>query len=140
MQNPIVIAFLLADKVFREMETGKVHVAGTFNQLATVQFPMVHPQFFVYLALTEMQTCNKTLGMKFQYIETGEKIIDIKQTVSSRSPLDVIEVNMCFNTVKFSREGSVELTLSINDEILMTRALRIRKVDPPKFQNPPQPP
>lgn len=121
------------------METGKVHVAGTFNQLATLQFPMVHPQFFVYLALTEVPAGNKTLGMKFQYIETGEKVLDIKQTVSSRSPLDVIEVNMCFNTVKFSQEGNVELTLFVDDQPLMTRVLRIRKVDPQQFPNQPPP-
>ena len=139
MQTPIVIAFLLADKVFREMETGKVHIAGTFNQLATLQFPMIHPQFFVYLAITELPTGSKNMGMTFQYIETGEKVLDIKQSISSRSPLDVIEVNMCFNTVKFSQEGNVELTLSVDDQNLMTRVLRIRKVDPPKFTPMPPP-
>ena len=62
MNTPIVVAFLLADKVFREMETGKVHVAGTFNQLATTKFPMIHPQFFVYLALTEVPAGSKAWG------------------------------------------------------------------------------
>jgi len=137
MNPPIVIAFLLADKVFREMETGKVHVAGTFNQLATTKFPMVHPQFFVYLAMTEVPAGTKNLGMSFQFIETGEKILEVKQPVTSRSPLDVIEVNMCFNAVNFSQEGNVELTLSFDDKDLMTRVLRVRKVEPPKHPGAP---
>lgn len=131
MQNPIIISFLFADKVFREMETGKVHIAGTFNQLASNRFPMVHPQFYIYLAITEMSAGQRSVSLEFRYIETGLKIMAVEQNVQSRGPIDVLELNMCFNSVQFEREGNVELVLKIDDREAMTRMLKIKKVTPP---------
>jgi hypothetical protein len=137
MQNPIIISFLLADKVFREMETGKVHIAGTFNQLSAARFPMTHPQFYIYLAITEMATGQRSVSLEFRYIETGLKIMAVEQNVQSRGPIDVLELNMCFNSLQFERDGNVEMVLKIDDREAMTRMLRVKKVDmPPNPNNP----
>lgn len=133
MQTPIVMAFLLADKVFREMETGKVHVAGTFNQLSAFSFPMVHGQFFVYLCITECAVGERQLKLGLRYIETGSRILEVFQSITSRGPIDPIEVNLCFNNIRFEQEGNVELVLWLDDAEVMTRTLRIRKVDPKDF-------
>jgi hypothetical protein len=135
MQNPIIISFLFADKVFREMETGKVHIAGTFNQLSSLRFPMVHPQFYIYMSMTELGTGQRNVSLEFRYLETGLKIMAIEQHVHSRGPLDVIEVNMCFNNIQFESEGNVECALKVDDREAMTRVLRVKKIDAP--QNPP---
>ena len=135
MQNPIIISFLFADKVFREMETGKVHIAGTFNQLSSFRFPMVHPQFYIYISMTELGTGQRSISLEFRYLETGFKIMAIEQHVQSRGPIDVIEVNMCFNNIQFERDGNVECVLKVDDREAMTRVLRVKKIDGP--QNPP---
>jgi hypothetical protein len=128
MENPLILSFLLADKVFREMETGKVHIAGTFNQLSASSFPMVHPQFFAYIAVSALKKGSHQLGMQLSYIDTGEKLLQVDQKFESPGPLDVIEMNLCFNQIIFKKEGSVELVLLVNSEILQTRKLILKNI------------
>jgi hypothetical protein len=130
MQNPIIVAFLLADKVFREMETGKVHIAGTFNQLSSTTFPMVHPHFFLYLAITELTEGQRNVGLQLRYLETGLKVLSVEQPIQSRGPLDVIEINLCFNSVRFASEGNIECLLTVDGCDAMTRMLKLKKVEP----------
>jgi len=125
------MAFLLADKVFREMETGKVHIAGTFNQLSTLRFPMLHPQFYIYLCMNDLDSGEHVLKLEFRYLETGLRVMDLQQPVKSRGPLDAIEVNMCFNSIRFEQEGTVEISLEVDGQAVANRSLRIRKVVPP---------
>jgi hypothetical protein len=129
MDKPILLSFLLADKVFREMETGKVHIAGTFNQLSAMTFPMVHPQFFTYIAISALKPGAHKMGMQLNYLDTGEKLLQVEQEFNSPGPLDVIEMNMCFNQMVFKREGDVELILEINGNIMQTRKLMLKKID-----------
>jgi hypothetical protein len=131
MRAPIVMAFLLADKVFREMETGKVHIAGTFNQLSSLRFPMLHPQFYIYLCMNDLDEGDHKLKLEFRYLETGLRVMDIEQPVKSRGPLDAIEVNMCFNNIRFEQEGSVEISLELDGQAVANRSLRIRKIVQP---------
>lgn len=131
MRPPTVMAFLLADKVFREMETGKVHIAGTFNQLSTLRFPMMHPQFYIYLCMNDLDAGDHKLKLEFRYLETGLRVMDLEQPVKSRGPLDAIEVNMCFNNIRFEQEGSVEISLEVDGHAVANRSLRIRKIVTP---------
>jgi hypothetical protein len=129
MESPIILSFLLADKVFREMETGKVHIAGTFNQLSAFSYPMVHPQFFSYIAVTALKAGKHQLGMELSYFESGEKLLKVDQEIKSGGPLEVIEMNMCFNQIMFKNHGNVELVLKLNNEIMQTRKLILKKIE-----------
>jgi hypothetical protein len=129
MGNPIILSFLLADKVFREMETGKVHIAGTFNRLSAYAFPMLHPQFFTYIAISDLSIGEHSLMMELQYFESGEKLLRVDQKIKSSSPLEVIEVSMCFNQIVFKDPGNVELILSLNGQIMQTRKLVLKKLE-----------
>lgn len=129
MEKPIVVAFLLADKVFREMETGKVHIAGTFNQLAAVNYPMTHPQFHAYLGLTELKEGEHRVKIELSYFDTGYKILNVDQLIQSPGPLEVLELNMCFNRVSFPEPGDAQILVSLNDTILLSRKLVLKKLE-----------
>lgn len=128
MHIPVLMAFLLADKVFREMETGKVHIAGTFNQLASLNFPMVHPQFYVYLALTDLREGLHKIALDIRYMETGEPVLKVEQEIQSPGPLEVIEFSMCFNRISFPKEGDVEMLLNCGEAVISSRILKIRSI------------
>lgn len=138
MNNPIVLAFLLADKVFREMETGKVHVAGTFNQLTSVNFPLVHPIFYVYLCMSDLKQGQINMGFEMRYLETGEQVLKVEQPIQSPGPADIIEMNLCFNNIAFRQAGSIELVLTCNGQQFASRVLHIKQANVPPI--PDQPP
>jgi len=111
------------------METGKVHIAGTFNQLSAFSYPMVHPQFFTYIAVTGLQSGSHQLGLELSYFDSGEKLLKVDQEINSGGPLEVIEMNMCFNQIMFKKHGNVELVLKLNDQIMQTRKLILKKME-----------
>lgn len=138
MEHPVVHAFLFADKVFREAETSKVHVAGTFNRIMGHKLPLVHPCFFVYLCLNNIVGAQHRLSMEVRYLETGREILAISQQLRPLSPLDVVELNFAFNNVTFSESGLVEFVIKYNDEFLSSRTLAIDLVAPPASSQPPK--
>lgn len=134
--KPVLVALLLADKVFREMETGKVHVAGVFNQINSNKIPVMVPTFSIYFAITDLLEGNHKLDLEIRYMESGTRLVKLDREFRSPGPLEVLEMNFCLNMVNFTEEGSVELILSVGGEIIGNRVLRIRKVDgnaPPFF-------
>lgn len=128
-RQPKLLAFLLADKVYRELETGKVHVSGTFNQLAAPSIPMIHQLFYVYLCLTDLKAGNRLLTLDIRYLDTGEEVFKVNQPVDSQGPQEVIEMNLCFKQITFQQEGTIELILTCDDKEISNRTLSIKKIE-----------
>ncbi len=137
MNPPILLAFLLADKVFREAETGKVHVAGTFNRVGALQFPFVFPQIHVYLALTDLAGGRHTLSLEIRHMDRNETLLKVQQPIQGSGPLDVIEVILIFNGVPIPEPGSLELVAGVDDNVVATRLLRVLTRE--EFPTPPPP-
>lgn len=131
MSRPYVHAFLLADKVFREAETGKVHIAGTFNRIGATQFPFHFPQLYIYLALSDLKAGTHEIVMEIRHLELNKSILKIHQPMESPGPLDVIEIIVCFNRVPIEDEGNVEITVNCGLDFIASRNLSVMRKDQP---------
>lgn len=126
---PLLLAFLLADKVFREAETGKVHVAGTFNKVGAVSFPFMFNQLFIYLAMTDLREGKHELSVELRHLDGNRPILKVAHPIQSPGPLDVIEVSMGFNRVMIHEEGCLEFELRCDGAVVSGRTLRVVKME-----------
>lgn len=125
---PVVIAFLVADKVFREAETGKVHVAGTYNRIVSPSFPMVFSPLFIYLAMTDLREGRHDIGLEIRHLESGKLVLKVSQPIQSPGPLEVIEAIFCFGRLLLQEEGLLEMSVSCNGSLAASRSLHVKQI------------
>lgn len=126
ISDPYLLGFILCDRVFREHETGKVHVSGTFNQLAARKMPLVHNMFYIYLCLTNVKAGNRMLTLDINYLDNDEEVHRLNHPFEGPGLSEILEICLSFSQISFSHEGTVELVLHIDNEQIAQRPLKIK--------------
>ncbi len=91
--QPVLQALVLADHIYVDAHTGKKIIAGTFNELHTVEFPAQFAHCtYAYLCLTDLRA-ETSLDLKYVDLDTGEVLMQLEDVrVEADSPLDSTEL------------------------------------------------
>ena len=116
-QKPQTRAILLADQVYRDEETGKSIIAGTFNRIGADRFPAVHPSAVLYLNLTDFEG-KAELRIRLASDKDGATLHEHTFEVESRDRLGSCEVTVRLNNLTFPAPGKYSLEISMGDEYL----------------------
>jgi hypothetical protein len=138
--TPKVKAFLICDQVIRSTD-GKYTVVGVFRRVHAAQFPVFHARFGVYMSLGEMNG-NYDLGIEFVDPNEGTTLGRAElRGIKHNKPLDDFETGINLPGLQFPKEGTFEVHLNCNGDLLHVDTLQAVRVDPPqqpKGQHPPQ--
>jgi len=110
-------AILLADHVYRDAETGKCVIAGTFNRIGANRFPAVHPMASLYLHLTDF-VGKARLKLRIASDRSGEVLGERAFTVESVDRLGSCEVTVRLNNLTFPEPGKYAIEIYSEDEYL----------------------
>ncbi len=89
--QPVLQALVLADQVYRDADTGKMIIAGTFRQLWARKFGETLGRWtYAYICLTEL---NGTAKLELRYVNLKTMEVHLKTgiEVSCDDPLSTIE-------------------------------------------------
>lgn len=114
--KPQARTILLADQVYRDAETGKCIIAGTFNRIGAESFPATHPSAALYLNLTDFLG-KADLKIRLASDKTGETLGEKSFVVESRS-IGVCEVTVRLNSLTFPEPGQYSIEVYCKDEYL----------------------
>jgi hypothetical protein len=115
--KPQARAILLADQVYRDAETGKCIIAGTFNRIGADRFPAVHPSASLYLNLTDFMG-KARIRIRLSNDRTGDTLGERSFEVESASPLGSSEVTVRLNNLTFQEPGKYSIEVYSGDEYL----------------------
>lgn len=125
LTKPILKALILADHVYRDGETGKCVIAGTFDSVHAAKFPTVFPRSWAYIALTEVRPATSVL-LSFE---------DQRMKVLAQSPQLPIQVADPKQTVelvvqlppriKIENPGIYRLSVYCEDEMIASHKVSI---------------
>lgn len=135
--NPKVKAFLVCDQVIRSTD-GKWSVIGVFRRVHSPQFPVFHARFGIYVMLGEM---NGTYDLVIEFVDPAESLSLGKaelRGLKHNRPLEDFETGINLPGLQFPKEGTYEIHLSVNGDLLHVDTLHAVKVDAPK--GPAEPP
>jgi len=119
-RQPEVLAMILCDQVIRDQITGKMSVIGSFSAINAVEFPTVHRNMAVYVALTEGEG-EYDGSLRFGLEETGEVLLNINGKVRMRQPLDVAEWHFHIAALPLPRPGKYRFDFFCDDVLLKSR-------------------
>ncbi len=106
--NPTVLSINICDAIIRDELTKKVSLVGLFNVIRANSFPCTHPLMHVYVALTNGHGKYKT-EVRFANLETSEPIVGMVGELNFQNPLQVVEMNLCWQQVSFDNPGEYEV-------------------------------
>jgi hypothetical protein len=115
--KPEARTILLADHVYRDVETGKCIIAGTFNRIGADRFPAVHPSASLYLNLTDFLG---KVNLKVRLVKgrTDEVLGEKSFEVESSNKLGSCEVTVRLNNLNFPEPGMYAIEVYSDEEYL----------------------
>jgi hypothetical protein len=115
--KPQVRAILLADQVYRDEETGKCVIAGTFNRIGADRFPATHPTAVLYLNLSDFEG-RAELRIRLADDRDGSTLHEHAFEVGSSNRLGSCEVTVRLNNLTFPAPGKYSLEITMGEEYL----------------------
>jgi hypothetical protein len=132
---PKVKAFLICDQVIRSTD-GKYSVIGIFRRVHAPNFPVFHARFGIYMMLGEM---NGTYDLGIEFVDPGDGTQLARaelRGVKHNKPLEDFETGINLPGLSFPKDGTFEVHLKCNGELLHVDTLHAVKVEAP--QPPPE--
>lgn len=131
LEPPVVNSLLIADRVYRDRDSGKWVIAGVFSGLKTRLLPARLDQLNVFFQLTNAGR-SFDLRLRIEHAESGEVMFEMggPMQVSPADPLRVIEHLVRLTDVLFRREGKYWIQLLSGEEILAQAPLSVQIVPP----------
>lgn len=120
---PVVLAMILCDAIHQDPATQKCTLLGTFSTINVAQFPAVHRQLAVHVALTNGHGRTKIRLVLTGVDENEPPLLAREGFIEFRDPRTVAELNFTVASITFQRAGEYRLQVYGNDELLMERRI-----------------
>ena len=128
--KPIVLSINICDTIIRDETTKKVSLIGLFSAIKANTFPSTHSLFHVYVALTNGHGLYKTT-LRIVSVENNEVLINIDGDLNVTSPLQVTELNIGLQGLRFNKPGKYSVQVLCNGDPIGSRDFMV--VGPPQL-------
>jgi hypothetical protein len=137
--TPKLKAFLFCDQVIRSTD-GKYTLVGIFQRIHTPKFPVFHARFGLYMCFGEM---NGTYDLLIEFMDPAEGTTLGRaelRGLKHKKPLHDFETGINLPGLQFPKEGTYEVHIKLNGDLLHVGTIRAVRIEPPQPPNQPPPP
>ncbi len=132
--KPIVLAMIICDHYYRDVNTGKSVISGTFSTISSASFPSNHGNCAVYIALTDVASTGEA---QLEFRKEGGGFSMQLPPWSVGTPDNrraVVEIGGNINGLPLPQQGDYEFVLKWNGQEIAQRHLNAFKmnVEPPR--------
>ncbi|MGF1451918.1 MAG: hypothetical protein ACFB21_07595 [Opitutales bacterium] len=135
--KPQLLSFLTCDNVHVDPGTRKHTLLGLFSGLQAMQFPMKHPNMFVFISLTELGEGEHKQRLSLA-LPGQEPLVEREQAFKVNSPLQRVQLINQLQNVEFPHSGDYDFMLEIDDEPVLVLTFPVREVQLPPGMKTPQ--
>lgn len=128
-EAPVGLSLLVADRVYREANTGKWIIAGVFSTLHTQQLPVTVARMEVFFQVTNISRA-VDLKLRIEHADEGERLFEFGGPIKARGPLEVIARKVEMINVPFKSAGKYWVQLTSNELIVVQAPLYVVKAEP----------
>jgi len=119
------VSILVCDDVYRDEQTKKLVIVGTFNQITTASFPCMHPKMSVLFTLTNGNG-TYDVALAIEHEESATMIAELKGPLQVTDPLAINDVIVQFVGAVFPKAGKYWVVLKANGEIIGQRPFMVK--------------
>lgn len=129
--RPILQALVLADHVYIDAKTGKKIIAGTFNHLASPEFPSFFGRStFAFISMTEVHG-NTSVTLKYTDLSNSETLLEIQNLPmeAPNDPLATVEMVVELPRFPMPHEGIFAFEVYAHEELVGSLRIQVSKSD-----------
>lgn len=117
--RPHLNALLICDQVYRESNTGKFFILGTFDRIWSRQFPCVHPAISLYVNFSDAEGPYR-LRVEMVYLDEEQIIADARPDHPAivEDRLAAFEAIFVFQGAEFKKPGKYALRFYANEDFI----------------------
>lgn len=126
--NPIVLSMIICDHYYRDSNSGKSIISGTFNSINSVNYPSKHGNCAVYISMSDV-AIDGELQLEFKKVDGSFSMKLPKWGI--KAPGDrqaILEIGGNINGLPLPEEGFYEFVLSFNGIEISSRRLKANRV------------
>jgi hypothetical protein len=129
---PDILSLIVCDQIITDRITGKQSLIGMFSTIHSMQFPVIHPQLCVFVALTEGH--GKT-PLEIRIVDAegahsplvrGQGVVDFK------NPLAIAHLALQFHGLRFPQPAGYRVQLWCQESLLREARLQLVQAPPPQ--------
>jgi len=122
--KPVLLSFITCDGVNLDQGSGKYYLLGIFSNIRGRSFPIVHPQMFWFIVLTDVAIGEHVLRISLG-MHGEAPIMQIERPFESKSPLHRIHLISEIKNLKFDQAGDYGAVIEVNDEPILVTSLGV---------------
>ena len=120
------VSMMICDSIYRDEQTKKLILVGTFNAITTRTLPCRHPRMSVIFTLTNGRG-KYHLRLSIEHERSGHEVATLQGPLIVDDPLEVTDVNVELLDIEFTEEGKYWVVLSADGDILQQRPLWVKQ-------------
>jgi hypothetical protein len=124
---PVVLGFILCEKIIVEEKTKNLTLVSTFNKLVVEDFPSTRP-----LALYAVFTGGlgrATIDVEISSLGSDEVIHELQRSVHFPNRLTDVQALFRINDCTFTEPGKYQIVLRVDGEAVALRNLRVMRME-----------
>lgn len=125
---PLALSVIMCDVAYRDRDTGKWYVLGSFSKIGFVAFPGTRPLILVFLSLIEVNGVYDFRARIVDVNEANDPIHESGGRLESREPLVALEFTLSLVNVQFPEAGEYRLQILVGEEIIAERKLFVHRI------------
>lgn len=129
--KPTVLALVVCDEVIEDLTTRKKSLIGLFNNIHAQNFPSIHTQLVVFIAMTGQGVAPIRLELVHaeDVTEESKPILRLEQAeFRFKDPNTIVDLVFKFNGVPFPRPGLYHFRVMSGNELLSERDFRVNHI------------
>lgn len=114
------LSIIICDEIYRDEDTKKLVIIGTFNRILASSLPCKHPRFTVLFTITNAKG-NYDLRVSVEHERTGNIVLEVGGPLKVENPLDIKDLNLVMRDLIFLEEGKYWVTIKADGAIIQQR-------------------
>ena len=123
---PDCVSILVCDDVYRDEQTKKMVIVGTFNTILAVSMPVRHGKMNVLMTLTNGRG-KFELCLSVAHAGSGATILEVKGPMELQDPLQMADINVELLGIEFSQDGRYWIDVKANGKLIAQRPIIVQR-------------
>jgi hypothetical protein len=123
-ERPTCISVVICDDIYRDEQTKKLIIVGTFNQISAPAVPARHARMCVLITLTGGRGEHE-MTVAIEHAETGERSTEVSGPLELENPLLICDLNLTLNGAVFPAYGKYWLDVLVDGELIGQRPFQV---------------
>ena len=127
-ERPTCLAIILCDDIYRDIQTKKMVIVGTFNEIKSQKYPAKHGRLKILFTLTDAKG-EYDISLAIENARTGNEILRLDGKATLKDPLQIADFDVGIMNLFLPEAGKYWVTLKVDGELITQRPFNAGLMD-----------